>query len=96
MSNFITSKQNGPPLEYLKWSVTRYYQKYGYTRGIKKMTLVMRKSNFIIYRGGETNAVIMMNLGNDFRVHPIMSQKHKLKTNPTCCMHYARVLIMVP
>jgi hypothetical protein len=51
---------------------------------LKKMkALVMEeKVVFIIYRGGETNAVIMMNLGNGFHASVQSCPKNaKLKTN---------------
>lgn len=52
---------------------------------LKKMkALVMHeKVIFIIYRGGETNAVIMMNLGNGFHASIQSCPKNAdLKTNP--------------
>ena len=52
---------------------------------LKKMkALVMtEKVVFIIYRGGETNAVIMMNLGNGFHASVQPCPKNtQLKTNP--------------
>ena len=52
---------------------------------LKKMkALVMtEKVVFIIYRGGETNAVIMMNLGNGFHASVQSCPRNaKLKTNP--------------
>ena len=52
---------------------------------LKKMkALVMtEKVVFIIYRGGETNAVIMMNLGNGFHASVQSCPKNaKLKSNP--------------
>jgi len=52
---------------------------------LKKMkALVMEKKVvFIIYRGGEKNAVIMMNLGNGFHASVQSCPKNaKLKSNP--------------
>ena len=52
---------------------------------LKKMkALVMtEKVVFIIYRGGETNAVIMMNLGSGFHASVQSCPKNaKLKSNP--------------
>ena len=52
---------------------------------LKKMKeLVMtEKVVYIIYRGGETNAVIMMNLGAGFHASVQSCPKNaKLKTNP--------------
>jgi len=52
---------------------------------LKKMKslVIKKKVVFIIYRGGETNAVIMMNLGNGFHVSIQSCPKNtKLKTNP--------------
>jgi len=52
---------------------------------LKKMkALVMaEKVVFIIYRGGEKNAVIMMNLGNGFHASVQRCPKNaELKTNP--------------
>jgi len=52
---------------------------------LKKMkALVMtEKVVFIIYRGGETNAVIMMNLGNGFHASVQSCPKNaKLKSDP--------------
>ena len=54
-------------------------------KDLKKMKeLVMtEKVIFIIYRGGETNAVIMMNLGNGFHASVQNCPKNaKLETNP--------------
>lgn len=52
---------------------------------LKKMKAVVmqEKAIFIIYRGGETNAVIMMNLGNGFHASVQSCPRNaKLKTNP--------------
>ena len=50
----------------------------------KMKALVMtEKLVFIIYRGGETNAVIMMNLGSGFHASVQSCPKNaKLKSNP--------------